>query len=320
MNGVVQLIRLKIAIVLILSLLGLPTAAVRAEHSQDELIILAEGTPLNVVTAQELSSKTANLGDEVVFTVDEDLVVNGKTLISKGTTAKGSVMNAEPSGYMGKSGRLGIVVQSTTTVDGQPVKLRAAKGKEGKDKTDSTAALTILVSGLFLLRRGTDAKIPAGTRVTVYVAEERRFRVDGATLVAVQPAITESPANDQPATVYVYRPSKMVGGALEPSVFLDDKELARMDNGRYFAMRLPPGKHIIHLTNEKKGYAIDMGPGETYYFRVGIEPGMWKGKGKLTLDESGRAIQEIRKIKFIGKDKIKAPDVVIDIPLSPSTP
>ena len=43
--------------------------------------------------------------------------------------------------------------------------------------------------------------------------------------------------------------------------------------------------------------------------------GMWKGHGKITLDNPERAIKEIKKIKFIGKDKIKAPDLVVDIPV-----
>jgi len=282
---------------------------------QDPLaeIVLSEGTPINVVTAQEITSKAAKPNDPVNFTVNEDLVINGQVVVRKGTPAIGSVINAEKGGYLGKSGKLGVQVESTQTVDGQPLKLRAAKGKEGKDKTNTTMALSMIVP-FFLLKKGGDASIAAGTAVTVYTAEEKRFRVDGSTLVAVVPE-TPAPVNTADATVYIYRPSKMVGKALEPSVFVDDKELARMDNGRYFALKLKPGKHIIHMTDDKKGYAIDMGPGQTYYFRIGVEMGMWKGHGKITLDDADRAIGEIKKIKFIGKDKIKAADVVVDIPV-----
>jgi hypothetical protein len=288
--------------------------AFKIAGQQDLEILLPEGTAVKVVTAQEISSKTANAGDVLKFKVDEDVLVNEKVIISKGTPAKGSVINAEPSGHMGKSGKLGIVVESTTTVDGQPLKLRAAKGKEGKDKTNSTAALSVLVSGFFLLKKGSEAKIAEGTPVTVYVAEEKRFRVDGSSLVAVplSPNV-ERPAVDTPATVYIYRPSKMVGKALEPSVFVDDIELARMDNGRYFTLKLKPGKHIVHMTNEKKGFAIDMGPGQTYYFRVGIEMGMWKGRGKLTLEDPEKALPEIKKLKFLGADKIKDHTLVVEL-------
>ena len=75
-------------------------------------IVLTEGTPLNVVTTQAITSKTANLNDVVNFKVDEDVVVNGQVVIRKGTVAIGSVMHATKGGYMGKSGKLGIQVES----------------------------------------------------------------------------------------------------------------------------------------------------------------------------------------------------------------
>jgi hypothetical protein len=300
--------------ILILALCCLIAPATLAQTQDPQAgIILTEGTPINVITAQEITSKAAKPNDPVKFTVNEDLVINGQVVVSKGTAAIGSVINAEKGGYLGKSGKLGVQVESTQTVDGQPLKLRAAKGREGDDKTMSPAVLSAIVP-FFLLQKGGDAKITAGTAVTVYTAEEKHFRVDGSTLVAVVPE-TPIAVNTEDAIVYIYRPSKYGGKALEPSVFLDDTELARMDNGRYFALKLKPGKHIIHLTDDKKGYAIDMGPGQTYYFRVGIEMGMWKGHGKITLDDADRAIKEIKKIKFIGQDKIKATGVVVDIPV-----
>jgi hypothetical protein len=290
----------------------LPTAAYHSAYSPQEPIVLAEGTPIRVVTALEINSKDANPNDPVNFTVDEDVSVNGQVVLRKGTAAVGSVINAEKGGYMGKSGKLAIQVESTQTLDGGRLKLRAAKGNEGKDKTTSTAALSMIISPLFLFKKAGEAKIASGTPVTVYVAEEKRFRVEGSSLVAVTTE-TANAASTADATAFIYRPDKMMGKALEPSVFVDDTELARMDNGRYFALKLKPGKHLIHMTEDKKGYAIDMGPGRTYFFRIGIEMGMMKGHGKITLDEADRATAEIKKLKFIGKDKIKAADLVIDL-------
>src|SRR6185436_4925002 len=163
--------------------------------AQERAVVLAEGTTLNVVIAQEISSKTATPGDVVNFKVDEDVLVDGQVLISRGAPATGRVINAEPSGRIGKSGKLGIVVESTRTVDGQPLRLRAAKGKEGKDKTTSTVLLAGTVSYFFLLRKGTEATIPAGTRIAVAVAEEKRFHVEGVNLVADNlPVPTDSPS------------------------------------------------------------------------------------------------------------------------------
>src|SRR5688500_1536621 len=102
----------------------------RQESPPNREIILPEGTPLHVVTTLETTSKDAKPNDPVQFTVDEDVTIDGHVLIRKGTAATGSVINAMKQGYMGKSGKLAIQVESTQTVDGQPLKLRASKGSE----------------------------------------------------------------------------------------------------------------------------------------------------------------------------------------------
>lgn len=303
----------RVPVIILTACLLFSSISIKSAPTEDE-IVLAEGTPLVVVTAHEITSKEAKPADTVKFTVNEDVIVNGQVVIRKGTEAVGSVVTAQKGGYMGNSGKLAIAVESTTTVDGQPLKLRAAKGREGNDKTTSTFVLSSLISPLFLFKRGGDAKITTGMPITVYAAEEKRFRLDGSTLVAIAPA-TPPVVSNEDAIVYIYRPKSWVGRGLEPSVFVDGTELARMDNGRYFSLRMKPGKHIVHMTDEKKGYAIDMGPGQTYFFRIGLEAGMWKGQGKILLDEAERGIKEVKKIKFIGQDKIKAPTIVVDIPL-----
>ena len=278
---------------------------------QDDIVV-SEGTAVKVITVSEITSKKAKPNDPVNFTVDEDLVINGQLVIRKGTEAIGSVVNAQKGGYMGKSGKLAIQVESTKTVDGQPLKLRAAKGKEGEDNTTSTMVLSF-ISPVFLFQKGGEAKVAPGTPITVYVAQEKRFRLDGSTLVAVAMEPSATAANTEEATVFIYRPKKIVGSALEPSVFVDETELARMDNGRFFAIKVKPGKHIIRMTDDKKGYALDMGPGQKYFFRIGVEAGMFKGHGKITLDDAERAIKEIQKLKFLDQDKIKAPTLVVEL-------
>ncbi len=296
---------------LVAAFLAQASGAVPSRVPQDEIVV-SEGTAVKVITTAEITSKKAKPNDPVGFTIDEDVMVNGQVVIRKGTEAIGSVVNAEKGGYMGKSGKLAIQVESTKTVDGQPLKLRAAKGKEGEDNQTSTMVLSF-ISPVFLFKKGGEAKVAPGTPITVYVAQEKRFRLDGSTLVAVATDPANTAANTEEATVFIYRPKKMAGSALEPSVFVDDTELARMDNGRYFAIKVKPGKHIIRMTDDKKGYALDMGPGQKYFFRIGIEMGMFKGHGKITLDDADRAIKEIQKLKFLDQDKIKAPTLVVEL-------
>lgn len=151
-----------------------PAAALAA--AQDGEVVLPDGTELNVVTIEEISSKTAVEGDALTFKVDEDVKVNGKTVIAQGTLVKGEVSNSKKSGRMGKAGALSIRILSTETVDGQKVKLRASKGREGDDKTGTTVALVVLFGPLGFLKKGKDAKIKEGTRIKAYTDEEKKIK------------------------------------------------------------------------------------------------------------------------------------------------
>lgn len=298
-----------VAMAVIASLSAPTHAAVSVNHPQDEIVV-TEGTPLNLITAKEIMTREAKPDDAIDFTVAEDLVINGQVIVRKGTPALGSVIIPEKGGYLGKSGKLAIHIDSTTTSDGKRLKLRAAKSRGGDDQTTS-AMLPTVIDPTVLFQHGREPKIAPGRVVTVYVGEEKRFRVEGATLVPVVMETTTAGSAD--ATVFIYRPGKYAGKALEPSVFVDKTEVARMDNGRYFAVRLKPGKYTIRLTDDEKGYTIDVSPGQSYFFRIGVEWGMFKGHGTMTPDNRERAVEEIKKLKFLGQDKIKAPALVVEV-------
>lgn len=139
-------------------------------------VLLPDGTELTVITTEEISSKTATEGDPINFKVDEDVRVNGKVVIARGALVKGEVSNSKKSGRMGKGGQLSIRILSTESVDGQKVKLRASKGKEGDDKTGTTVALVVLFGPLGFLKKGKDAKIKEGTRIKAYTDEEKKVK------------------------------------------------------------------------------------------------------------------------------------------------
>jgi len=151
-------------------------AAARAGDDPPAEMTLADGTEFEVETTDEISSKTATEGDPLTFKVVEDLKVNGQTVVAAGTLVKGVVSNAKKAGMMGKGGQLGIRIESTTTVDGQRLKLRSSKGKEGDDKTGTTVALVVLFGPLGFLKHGKNAKIKPGTRIKVYTDGEKKVQ------------------------------------------------------------------------------------------------------------------------------------------------
>jgi hypothetical protein len=80
------------------------------------------------------------------------------------------------------------------------------------------------------------------------------------------PQTESAPTTTQPATqtekakVYFYRYKQYVGSALAPSVYCDEAELARMQNGRYLTVKLAPGKTIFRSNDKQSGVEVDLKP------------------------------------------------------------
>jgi hypothetical protein len=153
------------------------TEAIAQAPISGQEIILPDGNEFTVQTVDEISSKTASENDPVNLRVVEDVKVGNQVVIASGTLVKGVVASVEQRGSLGKGGKLGLRVESTTTVDGKKVKLRASKGKGDTGTVGSTIVLSLLISPLFLLRRGNHAVIKPGTKIQVFTDEEKKVLV-----------------------------------------------------------------------------------------------------------------------------------------------
>ena len=115
-----------------------------------------------------------------------------------------------------------------------------------------------------------------------------------------------SAPTQQKSVVYFYRYKQFVGSALAPSVYCDEAQLARMENGRYFAVSVDPGRHTFRSNDAQSGVQLDVKPGQEYYVRVEIAPGMMKGHGRLILTaaEQGRYEVQSNKLKPLDANKV----------------
>jgi Protein of unknown function (DUF2846) len=114
-----------------------------------------------------------------------------------------------------------------------------------------------------------------------------------------------SGAKPSKATVYVYRYKQFVGSALAPSVFCDEIELARAENGRYFTVKLDPGKHNFRSNDKQSGTELDVKAGQEYFLRVEIAAGVMKGHGRLVLMSPERGGYEVKSSKLKPLDSSK---------------
>jgi hypothetical protein len=118
---------------------------------------------------------------------------------------------------------------------------------------------------------------------------------------AKQPVTYDSGAKAAPNTdnahLRVYRARRFEGSALAPSIYVDDKQVARIGNGRRCSIKLTPGHHTIRSDDKSSAIELDAKGGAEYYIRVDEATGFWKGHGKLTmlLPEQGSAEYKLQK-------------------------
>jgi len=129
------------------------------------------------------------------------------------------------------------------------------------------------------------------------------------------------------AVVYVYRYKQFVGSALAPSVYCDEVQLARMENGRYFSVKLDPGKHSFRSNDAQSGVELELKAGQEYFIRVEIATGMLKGHGRLllTAPEQGRyevkssQLKPLDAGKIVDTARVSTEEAKFDMPLPAQT-
>ncbi len=144
--------------------------------------ILQNGTPVRLVLKENLSSRDATLGQEIVFNVIDDVIVNGYLIISHGALAKGTVTEAQPKRRMGKAGKLNVNIDYALMANGEHAALRAVKNSKGDGRgaavttgVVATAIVFFPAAPLFLLMHGKDVAIPEGTEITSFINGDIRF-------------------------------------------------------------------------------------------------------------------------------------------------
>jgi hypothetical protein len=126
----------------------------------------------------------------------------------------------------------------------------------------------------------------------------------GTSLSSVAPTPAQSPTpstqsaaaastSEQQATIYFYRPKRFQGSALKPSIFVDDTRVGSMHNGDSVKIPVTPGTHRIYSTDKSTGLDLTAKIGETYYVRIDILTGFWKGHGGVTLVDPQQGKYEV---------------------------
>jgi len=113
-------------------------AAEESKPAPPPKIKVPAGTTLTVVLSTSLDSGKNNAGDTFTGNLSEDVVVDGKTALAKGTAVQGKVVSAEGAGKVKGVGKMSLTL-TEATVHGKSVALETkthsaeAKTTKGKD-------------------------------------------------------------------------------------------------------------------------------------------------------------------------------------------
>lgn len=106
-------------------------------------VLVLEDTPLRVLTTSAISSEHAREGQPLVFTLNQDVVVNGVLVVPRGATVRGVVVHAHQAGRLKGDSHLELKLTSLE-LEGRSYLLytyRLAVDRPGKSRT--TAVDTI---------------------------------------------------------------------------------------------------------------------------------------------------------------------------------
>jgi len=158
-------------------------------------VVLPQGTTVHLVFASPVTSKTAEVGDKIALTLDQDVVLDGVVAAPKGSPATGRVVHVVKPGFGRMPGQVNFHVDAVN-VHGTVIKLRRTAAIEGQAKPPGATVLIPVVGQLALFKCGTDAVIARGTPLDATVDTDT-VRLE------VTSIETQTPA-DLPATATGY--------------------------------------------------------------------------------------------------------------------
>lgn len=296
---------------------------------------LADATPVLMRTKESLSSAIAKVGDPVPFRVTEDVKVGDLIVIQRGAQAWGIVTAAQSKRHKGRAGSLDVAIQSVQLLTGNHAALRAQRYLKGADKTGQmvqdmeqykaelgkgkgaiggAAEIFLLpILPVFLLEKGEDLRLPAGTKVTGYLNGDVPLNREA--FVRLQPATTRHAG---PAMVTIFRENIHYASAYKPSVYCGKIALARLSSGGYLKIQLPPGKYSLR-SNDEQAVEIQLEEGQEAYVQMEIVTHGLSVKGHLKQVSNAEGEDEIASLHELnGKDIATVSDAnLADLQVTP---
>lgn len=136
------------------------------------------GIPLQIVSP--VKAADVKVGQSVAFKVNQEINVDGVTVIPYGTPVRGTVYKAKKSSGFGTKGKLGIRIDGITLPNGGSVPLNNGNVYvTGTNRTALSVVLFLFVTMPAAFICGSKAQIPVGYEIMANVAKDVVFNTQG---------------------------------------------------------------------------------------------------------------------------------------------
>jgi len=109
---------------------------------------------------------------------------------------------------------------------------------------------------------------------------------------------------DSMGLVYIYRPGKLIGGAVSYQVNANGTSITRLGSGGYFPYFAKPGEiEFSAKTESTSSITLDVKSGQTYYIKGTVGIGILVGRPHLVLVPADLGEKEIVECKLLEEKK-----------------
>ena len=114
---------------------------------------------------------------------------------------------------------------------------------------------------------------------------------------------TVPPPKSGESRIWFYRPSKMIGFAIQPQVNINNVSVGKAQPGCFFYSDKPEGEYEIKCTTEwSDKLQLTVKQNSVYYVKLTILPGLLVGHIKPSLVPENKALKDIKGCNLITAD------------------
>lgn len=269
----------------------LATQTTQAENpagrpAPDSTVVLRDGQAVVLRNLEQISSKKAQAGEPVKFEVIRAISSEGVIVIPEHAVATGKVLSAEHAKLVHHGGKLSVAIESVQLANGQQARLRAVQSRKERDFGWRDVAATTAIAAtiyylplapVYVLAKGDQASMPAGTRVTAYLDGD--LAVSRASLEAAGPP---PEANPEVATIYIFRGNQDKAPSIEEPVSCGRVAVGTFSGSQYMKFEVTPGRYWCYSqlpaaklsSAQQAGQLVEINAvaGQSYYLQAALVP------------------------------------------------